>query len=191
MEQNDKDNTLGNTAEGKKKKCCKRKSIRKTIKILFALTILNTLAIAACLVFLCTYKPKVLLLNAEGKNTAKNTMDGNITHYTKDFYMQKTKARTVKTQIQMLEDALAAYKLDMGEYPSAEDGLGALRKAPEKEGKWNGPYLKSAVPKDPWGNDYIYTCPGERGDFELICYGADGRPGGFGADADISNFELD
>ena len=189
MAENNNDKEQENkAAEMKKKKCCKKKSIRKTIKILFALTIMNTLIIAACLIFLCTYKPKVLLLGAAGQEQLQKKQKMNSS---KDSYEHKVKTRTAKTQIRMLEDALVAYKLDMGEYPSTEDGLDALMKAPAKGEKWKGPYLKSPVPKDPWGNYYIYVNPGIQGDFELKSYGADGESGGFGTDADITNYTID
>ena len=103
-------------------------------------------------------------------------------------HIKKANIGTAKTQIKLLEDALAGYKLDVGTYPSTEDGLQALMTNPGDSEKWNGPYIKPAVPKDPWGNDYVYTSPGEHGDFDLLSYGADGQPGGEGEDADITNY---
>ena len=103
-------------------------------------------------------------------------------------HVKKANIGTAKTQIKLLEDALASYKLDVGTYPSTEDGLQALMTNPGDSEKWNGPYIKPAVPKDPWGNDYFYTSPGEHGDFDLLSYGADGQPGGEGEDADITNY---
>ena len=61
------------------------------------------------------------------------------------------------------------------------------RSASASEPKWNGPYLKKAVPLDPWGKAYLYKVPGQKGDFELVSYGKDGQPGGSGEDADIAN----
>jgi general secretion pathway protein G len=103
-------------------------------------------------------------------------------------HVKKANIGTAKTQIKLLEDALASYKLDVGTYPSTDDGLQALMTNPGDSEKWNGPYIKPAVPKDPWGNDYVYTSPGEHGDFDLLSYGADGQPGGEGEDADITNY---
>jgi general secretion pathway protein G len=101
-----------------------------------------------------------------------------------------------KIQIQSIETALQLYKLDTGNYPSTEQGLVALVEAPptgELAKSWReGGYLeKGAVPKDPWGNDYIYLSPGTHGDFDLICYGADGIAGGDGKNGDINNWDLE
>ena len=103
-------------------------------------------------------------------------------------HVKKANIGTAKTQIKLLEDALASYKLDVGTYPGTDDGLQALMTNPGDSEKWTGPYIKPAVPKDPWGNDYVYTSPGEHGDFDLLSYGADGQPGGEGEDADITNY---
>jgi general secretion pathway protein G len=99
----------------------------------------------------------------------------------------KSEITTAKAQIDALEKALDQYRLDTGRYPSAETGLNALVQRPPNEPKWNGPYLKKAVPLDPWGKPYIYKNPGERGDFDLISYGKDGQPGGAGEGIDITN----
>jgi len=107
-------------------------------------------------------------------------------------------ARQMKAmaQIQSIETALKLYRLDNGQYPSTEQGLQALVEPPTV-GKlprhWRkGGYLeKGRVPKDPWGNDYIYLCPGLHGDYDLMSYGADGEPGGEGEDRDINNWELE
>jgi len=98
-----------------------------------------------------------------------------------------------RSQIAMLEAALDQYRLDMGRYPSTEEGLKALIEPPEDEEarrNWRGPYLKKKkIPKDPWGRDYQYRFPGEHGEYDLWSYGADGKPGGEGEDADITNWE--
>ena len=103
------------------------------------------------------------------------------------------KQEVAKSQIAMLEAALDQYRLDMGRYPTTEEGLRALIEPPEDEEaakNWRGPYLKKRkIPKDPWGRDYHYQCPGEHGDFDLWSYGADGQPGGEGEAADITNWE--
>ncbi len=100
----------------------------------------------------------------------------------------KAESATAKAQIDALEKALDQYRLDTGHYPSSEAGLNALVAKPANEPKWNGPYLKKAVPLDPWNNAYVYRQPGEKGgDFDLVSYGKDGKPGGSGEDADIGN----
>jgi general secretion pathway protein G len=99
----------------------------------------------------------------------------------------KSEIATAKAQIDALEKALDQYRLDTGHYPSTELGLGALVTKPANEAKWNGPYLKKAVPLDPWGKAYAYKQPGEHGDFDLVSYGKDGAPGGTGESADLSN----
>ncbi len=100
----------------------------------------------------------------------------------------KSEVKAAKQQIAGLGKALDIYRLDTGHYPAQDVGLQALQTAPANETKWKGPYLdKSAVPIDPWGQAYVYRIPGERGDYDLISYGKDGKPGGTGEDEDISN----
>jgi general secretion pathway protein G len=99
----------------------------------------------------------------------------------------KAETATARAQIDALEKALDQYRLDTGHYPSTELGLNALVTRPANEPKWNGPYLKKAVPADPWGKPYAYKQPGEHGDFDLVSLGKDGAPGGTGDNADISN----
>ena len=99
----------------------------------------------------------------------------------------KSEVNVAKAQIDALEKALDQYRLDTGRYPSAELGLKALIERPLSEAKWNGPYLRKAIPLDPWGKPYLYRIPGEKGDFDLISYGKDGQPGGSGENADIKN----
>jgi len=98
--------------------------------------------------------------------------------------------------IQNLETALKLYKLDNGMYPSNEQGLQALVEKPETgtiPRKWKpGGYLeKGKVPKDPWGNDFIYLSPGLKGDFDIISYGLDGVPGGEDENADVNNWDTE
>ncbi len=100
----------------------------------------------------------------------------------------KSEIKTAKAQIVGLEKALDQYRLDTGHYPSTEQGLTALVTRPATEPKWDGPYLTKAVPNDPWGNPYIYKSPGDHGEVDLISYGRDGRLGGDGPDADITNW---
>lgn len=101
----------------------------------------------------------------------------------------KSEVKTAKAQINALEQALDQYRLDTGHYPTTEQGLDALFSKPNNEAKWTGPYLKKAVPVDPWGNAYIYKFPGDHGDVDLISYGNDGRPGGKDDAADINNWQ--
>ena len=100
---------------------------------------------------------------------------------------------TARAQIEMFGAALDAYRLDNGRYPSTQQGLEALRTEPASDPRprdWRGPYLRKAVPLDPWGNAYVYRSPGEvnPNGFDLVSLGADGRPGGEGEDADITSW---
>ena len=97
----------------------------------------------------------------------------------------KSEVQVARAQIDALEKALDQYQLDTRHYPSAEQGLQALLERPAGEASWNGPYLRKSLPNDPWGNPYVYRLAG--GDVEILSYGADGRPGGSGPDADIAN----
>jgi general secretion pathway protein G len=97
----------------------------------------------------------------------------------------KSEIQVARAQIDSLEKALDQYRLDMRRYPSTEEGLQALIAKPGDAQAWSGPYLKKAVPLDPWGRAYVYRTPGQKGEFELISYGRDGKPGGTGEDADI------
>ena len=100
---------------------------------------------------------------------------------------------TARSQLEMLGTALDAYRLDTGQYPSTEQGLQALVAAPgmDAPATWRGPYLRRAVPLDPWGNPYVYRLPGTSNPtaFDLLSYGADGRPGGDGDNADILGWQ--
>jgi general secretion pathway protein G len=99
----------------------------------------------------------------------------------------KSEVSAAKAQLDALEKSLDQYRLDTGHYPSNELGLNALVQKPPNEPKWSGPYLRKAVPSDPWGKPYIYKIPGEKGDYDLLSYGKDGQPGGTGEDADLTN----
>ncbi len=102
------------------------------------------------------------------------------------------KRKTTFTQIAQLEQVLGLFQLDNGFYPTPNQGLEALVKQPTTpRGALNyksGGYMKK-VPKDAWGRDFIYECPGEHGDFDIISYGSDGQEGGSGNAADITNWE--
>jgi general secretion pathway protein G len=97
----------------------------------------------------------------------------------------KSEVQAARAQIDALEKALDQYRLDARRYPSTEQGLQALLERPAGEARWNGPYLRKAVPADPWGNPYVYRNAGDS--VELLSYGRDGRPGGSELDADIAN----
>ena len=97
----------------------------------------------------------------------------------------KSEVQVARAQIESLEKALDQFRLDMRRYPSAEEGLEALVAKPTNGTQWSGPYLKKAVPVDPWGHAYVYRLPGQKGEFDLFSYGRDGKPGGAGEDADI------
>ena len=100
----------------------------------------------------------------------------------------KARVRAVQAHVEMLTDALEKYRRDVGAYPSAEQGLEALRIKPKGVPRWDGPYLQKGVPNDPWGRPYIYKFPGKvPGKPEIVSYGADGAPGGTGDNADISS----
>ena len=100
----------------------------------------------------------------------------------------KSEVTIAKAQIEAFEKSLDTYRLDVGRYPTTDEGLAALLTAPPTAGaKWNGPYLKEGVPPDPWGHPYQYKSPGAKSEFEIISLGRDGQPGGTGEDADISS----
>lgn len=99
----------------------------------------------------------------------------------------KSEVTVARAQIEAFEKALDTYRLDVGRYPSTEEGLKALTAKPPAALKWNGPYLKKAVPADPWGRPYVYRSPGSQGEFDILSYGKDGQPGGSDDNADITN----
>lgn len=101
----------------------------------------------------------------------------------------KSETKMARAQIKSLEDALDQYRMDVGRYPTSEQGLDALNAQPAGEARWQGPYLRKAVPKDPWGNAYVYASPGEHGEYDLQSLGKDGQPGGEGEAADIVNWQ--
>lgn len=100
----------------------------------------------------------------------------------------KSEVTVAKAQIEAFEKSLDTYRLDVGRYPTTEEGLAALLTAPATAGvKWNGPYLKKGVPPDPWGHPYGYKAPGTRAEYEITSLGKDGQPGGSGDNADITS----
>jgi len=103
-------------------------------------------------------------------------------------YLGGARQDTARLQIDRLATVLDFYRLDVGSYPTTEQGLEALIEAPAGVEGWRGPYLEEKEPpRDPWGNPFVYRAPGKERPFELLSLGADGRPGGEGEDADISN----
>ena len=105
-------------------------------------------------------------------------------------HMGTSKTKAARVQIEDLSAALDMYKLDVGRYPSTEQGLDALVEKPNDVNRWNGPYLrKSKVPLDPWQQAYHYAAPGEHGSFDLFTLGADEKEGGDGEDQDIVSWE--
>jgi general secretion pathway protein G len=102
----------------------------------------------------------------------------------------RAKVTAARAQINSFMTALGSFKLDTGIFPSTEEGLQALRVAPPNLAQWQGPYLPQEIPVDPWGHPYLYKFPGEHGDEpDLVCYGADGQPGGDGINADIVSWK--
>ncbi|RPI35538.1 MAG: type II secretion system protein GspG [Nitrospiraceae bacterium] len=100
----------------------------------------------------------------------------------------KGKQSAAKTQIELLGQALDSYRLDTGHYPSTSEGLNALVTSTGATG-WDGPYLKKALPNDPWGKPYQYQSPGTHGEYDLFSYGADGAPGGESENKDVASWE--
>jgi general secretion pathway protein G len=97
----------------------------------------------------------------------------------------KSEVQVAKAQIESIEKALDQFRLDVRRYPTPEEGLEALVTKPASVANWSGPYLKKAVPPDPWGRPYVYRVPGDKGEFQLMSLGRDGKSGGVGEDADI------
>lgn len=101
----------------------------------------------------------------------------------------KSQVKAAKAQVNSLEQALEQFRLDVGRFPSNEEGLAALNAAPPGVGSnWSGPYLKKALPNDPWGKPYQYVQPGTHGELDLYSLGKDGREGGSGENSDIGNW---
>jgi general secretion pathway protein G len=100
----------------------------------------------------------------------------------------KSKQNATKAQVEIFDQALELFRLDTGRYPTTSEGLNALMVDPGIE-NWSGPYLKRAIPNDPWKRPYNYQSPGTHGDYDLYSYGADGSPGGEGENKDINSWE--
>jgi general secretion pathway protein G len=100
----------------------------------------------------------------------------------------KGKQSAAKAQIELLGQALDQFRLDVGRYPTTQEGLNALSANPGAD-KWEGPYLKKGLPADPWDRPYQYQAPGSHGEYDLLSYGRDGQPGGDGEDKDVTSWE--
>ena len=104
--------------------------------------------------------------------------------------VDKAKVTQAKAQIQEFESVLDMYRLDVGHYPSTQEGLQVLRVKPSGVENWDGPYLKKDVPLDPWQRPYVYRIPSQHGaDYDLYSLGADGQEGGDGENADVANWK--
>jgi general secretion pathway protein G len=99
------------------------------------------------------------------------------------------KQSAAKAQIELFGSALDAFRLDTGRYPTTEEGFKALREKPSGLDTWQGPYLPKEIPNDPWGRSYVYKCPGDNGDYDIISYGADGVEGGDGENQDVVSWK--
>jgi general secretion pathway protein G len=100
----------------------------------------------------------------------------------------ESRTQAARTQIEQFAVQLDLYRIDNGTYPTTEQGLASLRQrptTPPEPRHWNGPYARKEIPLDPWGNPYVYRSPGQHGEYDLVSYGADGREGGEGENADI------
>lgn len=101
----------------------------------------------------------------------------------------RSEIKVARAQIEGLSKAMDIYRLEVGRYPTSEQGLNALVQPPSDEPKWAGPYLQKAIPQDPWGHEYIYRSPGEYGEYDLLSLGKDGQPGGDGENAEITSWQ--
>ena len=101
---------------------------------------------------------------------------------------QQARETAAKANISILSNALAQFEIDTGRYPTNDEGLEALVRQPSGAEGWRGPYIERGVPKDPWGNDFVYRQPGQRNptSYDLYSLGADGREG----NDDIGNWDV-
>lgn len=102
-------------------------------------------------------------------------------------HMRKARVKAAMIQIESLDESVVAFNMDTGKWPKSLNGLVAN----DGVKNWKGPYLKKGkkVPKDPWGNDYVYTAPGQNADVDIVSYGEDGAPGGEGYNKDLGNWD--
>jgi general secretion pathway protein G len=103
---------------------------------------------------------------------------------------EKAKQKAAKIEIEQIGQTLDLFKLEVGRYPTTQEGLQALITAPTGVSNWNGPYWKkNTLPKDPWTNEYKYASPGQHGAYDIWSYGADGKEGGEGVNKDVTSWE--
>ena len=104
---------------------------------------------------------------------------------------EKAKQKAAKLEIDQIGQALDLYKLEIGRYPTSQEGLQSLMVAPAGVSNWNGPYLKrNVVPKDPWSNEYKFVSPGDQNrPYDIISLGSDGKEGGDGDAKDINSWQ--
>ncbi|MGF6935661.1 general secretion pathway protein G [Paraburkholderia sp. UCT70] len=100
----------------------------------------------------------------------------------------KSNTKIARAQIDSLGKALDQYRLDLGAYPTTEEGLHALVTKPQDATHWSGPYLQKAVPLDPWDRPYQFRSPGEHGDYDLFSLGKDGKAGGTGENTEVTSW---
>lgn len=104
-------------------------------------------------------------------------------------YLDSSKTQTARVQAKNVAAALSLFKLDASRYPTQEEGLGALLKAPPNVPNWNGPYLPEAKAiVDPWSRPYLLRVPGEHGEVDVFTLGSDGAAGGTGEARDVGNW---
>lgn len=103
--------------------------------------------------------------------------------------LTQAKQKAAKAQIELFGTALDAFRLDVGRYPTTDEGLKALREKPSGLDAWKGPYLPKEIPMDPWGKPYLYKSPGEHGEYDLLTYGLDGAEGGEGENQDVVSWK--
>jgi len=101
---------------------------------------------------------------------------------------EEAKRKAAQIEISQIANTLDLFKLEVGRYPTQQEGLQALVTAPSGANNWNGPYWKKGtVPKDPWGNEYKYMAPGAKGPYDIVSLGADAKEGGEGANKDVTS----
>src|SRR5438128_11147435 len=105
---------------------------------------------------------------------------------------EKAKVKAARAQIEMLGTSLDTFRLDVGRYPTTQEGLAALRQRPSGTDRWDGPYLKKDVPADPWGRPYYYRSPAAGGrPYDLVYYDPDRAAWAAANNHDVSSCESD
>jgi general secretion pathway protein G len=105
-------------------------------------------------------------------------------------YLSDSRAKAARLQIESFSNSLDLFYVDTGRYPTTQEGLGSLLERPPDADRWSGPYLRgNSVPKDPWGNPYVYRFPGTHGAYDLMSYGSKGREGGESSESEIANWQ--